>query len=303
MHVGIDGGASNTRVKLFDTDQSLTLAMPSSLTLGVEGAWLAITKALHRAGIGPERFAKIHLACALAGTRRSAGRAAFGAMAPPFASLRLCSDGHATVLGAHAGRAGACVSIGTGIVGNCLTVDGSARQVGGWGFPVRDEASGAWLGRLVIAEVLRLLDGYELDPPGKTRLHQQVIEAAGPSIAQLADWAYQAPSTRYATLAPLVVEAAAGGDPAGLRLMRQAAAEAERLVRALDPTGDLPLCIGGSLALPIFGYVTDTIAARVRPGRGDACDGALLLARGLARSDLPGWDLSVPSVSHMIGSL
>ncbi len=288
MYVGIDGGASNTRIKRLDAVQSLTLAMPSSLTLGVESAWLAIIEALRSMGIGPGQFARTHLACALAGTRRLAGREAFRSMAPAFASLTICSDGHATVLGAHAGRPGACVSIGTGIVGNCLAADGSARQVGGWGFPVRDEASGAWLGRLVMAEALRWLDGYELDPPGGTELHRQVIETAGPSIAQLADWAFQAPSTRYATLAPLVIEAAAAGDPAGLRLMRRAAGEAERLVRALDPTSGLPLCIGGSLALPIFGYVTQGIAARVQPGLGDACDGALLLARGLARSDLPG---------------
>ena len=165
MYVGVDGGASNTRIKRLDAGRSLTLAMPSSLTLGVEGAWLAIIEALRRAGIEPDRFPQTHLACALAGTRRSAGRDAFRSMAPAFASLTICSDGHATVLGAHAGRPGACVSIGTGIVGNCLAADGSARQVGGWGFPVRDEASGAWLGRLVAAEALRLLDGYDWTRP------------------------------------------------------------------------------------------------------------------------------------------
>lgn len=287
MHVGVDGGASNTRVKRLDADgrvQTAAVAGPSSLTLGVEGAWRHILEALAAVGIGSEEHPQAHLACALAGTRRSAGRAAFLASGPTFASLALCSDGHATVLGAHGGRAGAAVSIGTGIVGNCVAADGTARQVGGWGFPVRDEAGGAWLGRLALAEALRVLDGYDL---AATPLHRAVIAAVGPSIDAVAAWTHQAPSTRYATLAPLVVDAASRGDPAGLRLVRLAACEAERLVDALDPCGELPLCLGGSLAPPILNHMAGRVRARVRPSQGDACDGALLLARGLAQSDLP----------------
>ena len=288
MFAGIDGGASNTRIRLIDANgvvQAASVPGPSSLTLSVEGAWERITGALALVGIGPALYPQLHLGCALAGTRRPAAQSAFAALAPRFASLALCSDGHAAVLGAHGGQAGAAISIGTGIVGNCVAVDGSARQIGGWGFPVRDEASGAWLGRAVLAEVLRLLDGYDLDA---TPLHQTVREAVGFSIDAIAAWTHQAPSTRYATLAPLVVQAAQASDPAGLRLMCSAAGEVEHLVDALDPSGDLPLCLGGSLADPIMIYLPARVVARVQPSLGDACDGALLLARARARSDLPG---------------
>ncbi len=287
MFAGIDGGASNTRVKLVDANgmvQSAAVAGPSSLTLGAEGAWEHILKTLAQVGVGPDSYQRVHLACALAGTRRLAAQSAFASMAPDFASLALCSDGHATVLGAHAGKPGAAISIGTGIVGNRVALDGSARQIGGWGFPVRDEASGAWLGRAILAEMLRLLDGYDLDA---TPLHHTVRETVGPSIDAIAAWTHQAPSTRYATLAPLVVEAAASGDPAALRLMHQSGSEVERLADALDPTLQLPLCMGGSLATPICLYLPSRIIGRIQPNLGDACDGALLLARGLARSDLP----------------
>lgn len=136
----------------------------------------------------------------------------------------------------------------------------------------------------MLAEALRVLDGYDL---AATPLHHAVIAAVGPSFDAVAAWTYQAPSTRYAILAPLVIDAADRGDPAGLRLVRLAAYEAEQLVNALDPRGELPLCLGGSLALPIFSHTAERIVARVRPSQGDACDGALLLARGLAHSDLP----------------
>jgi len=287
IYVGIDGGASNTRAIRLGPDGVVrrgAVAAPSSLTLGVEDAWGRVLEALQAVGVEASQYGRTHLACALAGTRRAAGRAAFLAMAPGFASLALCTDGHATVLGAHGGGAGAAVSIGTGIVGNCVTAEGVARQVGGWGFPVRDEASGAWLGRLVLAEALQVLDGYDVVGTG---LHRAVLALAGPSAERLADWIYQAPSTRYATLAPLVVEAAAAADAAGVRLLRQAAGEVERLVAALDPAGSLALCFGGSLAGPVLAHMDVRVTGRVQPGRGDACDGALLLARGMAGSDLP----------------
>ena len=289
MYAGIDGGASNTRIKLLDADGAMrvaAVASPSSLTLGVPEAWASIVPALEMVGVGVEQFADTHLACALAGTSRAEARAAFATMAPRFASLALCSDGHATVLGAHAGQPGAAISIGTGIVGNCIGPDGCARQVGGWGFPVRDEASGAWLGLRIMAEVLRMMDGYDVDPPGGTPLHAAVLDVVGPSVKAIAAWVHQAPSTRYATLAPLVVDAADQGDPAGMRLMRDAASEVVRLITALDPSGELALCMGGSLAAPVLPYLPSSIVARVRPGLGDACDGALRLAKGLAQSDL-----------------
>ncbi len=284
MHVGIDGGASNTRVKLIDREGRVrTASVPkhSSLTLGVEAAWSHIGEAL--AAVGVEDGDGIHLACALAGSRRVANQRAFYAGAPGFASVTLCSDGHAGVLGAHGGGAGAAVSIGTGIVGNCVTAAGEARQVGGWGFPVRDEASGAWLGCKVLAEALRVLDGY---PVEATALHAEVLAAVGGTVDAISDWTFQAPSTRYATLAPLVAAAAAKGDAAGLRLMRLAAAEVALVVDALDPGGSLPLCLAGSLAGAIVAASDERIRARVQPSRGDACDGALLLAQGRARSDL-----------------
>ena len=40
---------------------------------------------------------------------------------PAFARLRLCSDAHATTLGAHGGQPGAAIALGTGTVGDSLT--------------------------------------------------------------------------------------------------------------------------------------------------------------------------------------
>ena len=63
------------------------------------------------------------------------------------------------LLGAHEGRPGAIVAAGTGSVGEALRRDGLRVAVGGWGFPVGDEGSGAWLGLRAMRETHRAIDG------------------------------------------------------------------------------------------------------------------------------------------------
>ncbi|MGK9231468.1 ATPase [Inquilinus limosus] len=285
IHIGVDGGATGTRLRAIDPDGRVLgegMAGPSSLTLGVDPAWAQIRIALDAAGIAGADYADAVLACGLAGTGNPAKRAEFRAKAPGFARVRLCSDAHATTLGAHGGRPGAAIALGTGTVGSAIFADGTTRQVGGWGFPVGDEGSGAWLGLKALGEALQLLDGREVDPPGGSALHRAMFEACGATAAELLSWTYQAPSTKYATLAPIVVRLAEQGDPAAMRLMREAGREVDRLARALDPDGALPFCAGGSLAAPLRPYMDPAITARLRPPLGDARDGAVLLARFLA---------------------
>jgi glucosamine kinase len=282
IHIGVDGGATGTRLRAVDDDGRVLgegTAGPSSLTLGVDGAWVQIRAALAAAGIAEDDFPDAVIACGLAGTGRPEKRAEFRAKAPDFNRLRLCSDAHATTLGAHAGQPGAAIALGTGTVGSALYADGGTRQVGGWGFPVGDEGSGAWLGLQALAETLQLLDGRDVTG---SALHRAIFEACGATGPELLSWTYQAPSTKYATLAPIVVRLAAQADPAAVRLMQAAGREIDRLARALDPDGALPFCAGGSLAAPLRPYMDPAITARLRPPQGDARDGAVLLARSLA---------------------
>ena len=72
------------------------------------------------------------------GRGHSAGlRAAFLAAAPSAAGVSLATDAHTAALGAHGGAPGAVIAVGTGSVGYRLHADGSAKLVGGWGFPGR----------------------------------------------------------------------------------------------------------------------------------------------------------------------
>jgi glucosamine kinase len=288
IFVGIDGGASGTRALAVDRDGRRIGeggAGPSSLTLGVDMAWREIRAAIAAAGVPAAEWHDTALACGLAGARNPAARAAFGAASPGFARLLLCSDGHATVLGAHGGAPGAAVAVGTGSVGNALHADGGTREVGGWGFPVGDEGSGAWLGRAALAETLHLLDGRPVDPPGGSALHRAIRALCGPDAANFLQWLYPAPSTKYASLAPVVIGHAASGDSAARRLLAEAGRAIDALACALDPEGALPLVLAGGLARALRPWIDPGLAARLVPPQGDARDGALLLARGLAPAE------------------
>lgn len=78
-------------------------------------------------------------------------------------------------------------------------------------------------------------------------------------------------------MAPLVFEREAD-DPTAAGLIEQAIAELELLAQALDPEGELPLALCGSIAERLAPRLRDAaLRRRLVSPQGDAMDGALLL--------------------------
>ena len=151
--IGVDGGGSGTRVRLVRADGSPLgegSAGPSGLMHGIDKAWRAVeeaaAQAFQSAGLDVPARSSIAIGLGLAGVHNKEWATAFNAANPGYAHVALESDGHTTVLGAHAGQPGGIVALGTGSVAEVRLADGSHREVGGWGFPAGDEASGAWMG-------------------------------------------------------------------------------------------------------------------------------------------------------------
>jgi glucosamine kinase len=76
----------------------------------------------------------------------------------PYRSAVLVSDAQAACVGAHDGRDGGIIVIGTGTIG-WAELDGRQYRVGGWGWPISDEGSGAWLGCEALRRTLWAHDG------------------------------------------------------------------------------------------------------------------------------------------------
>ena len=75
----------------------------------------------------------------------------------PFRSVVYANDATIACIGAHGGTDGGIVIVGTGSVGFAV-VEGREIRVGGYGFPISDEGSGADLGLHAIRLALRAYD-------------------------------------------------------------------------------------------------------------------------------------------------
>src|SRR5262249_33454006 len=148
-------------------------------------------------------------------------------------------------------------------------------RVGGYGFPISDEGSGADLGLHAIRLALRAHDrrapGTSLTRDVMLRFHDDPYEAVA--------WMDRASATDYATFAPLVMRHADAGDPVARRSVRAAAEQTDELVRRLCECGAARVALLGGLASPMQRWLAPDVQRRLVPVEGDAVDGALHLAR------------------------
>jgi glucosamine kinase len=283
--IGVDGGGTGTRVRLADRagrPLGQGESGPSGLGLGIERAWTAIREAIvsafANAGIVPAAPDRCAIGLGLAGVHNQEWAARFAAADPGFAAFQLDNDGYTTLLGAHQGQPGIIVAIGTGSVGQALLADGTRREVGGWGFPSGDEATGGWIGLAAINHLEKVLDGRR---PASSFADDLAAACGAASTATAADarngvqlWLGRATQTAFASLAPTVVRHAQG-DPVARRILEAAGAEVAEIAQALDPGATLPLALCGGLGTPLRAYLPPALLARSRPPLGDAASGAL----------------------------
>lgn len=283
--IGIDGGGTKTLVRVFD-HQGRLLAQAngpgSGLRNGATHAWAAIMRAIEQAfdtiGMAVPPLSQLAVGIGVAGYNVVEWAHQFRIQAPAFHTLRLTSDAITTLLGAHRGKPGAIVAVGTGIVGMALYANGQKRIVGGWGFPSGDEGSGAWIGLQAINHVQHTLDG---------RAASGALSAAIISLCRSGDsshsdgehvlnWLSQADQAAYASLARIVVTQAQA-DTSARRILSQAAAALALLIQALDPQQQLPLALCGGLGATLKDYLPPALQQRIVPAQADSAQGALQL--------------------------
>jgi glucosamine kinase len=145
---------------------------------------------------------------------------------------------------------GVLVVAGTGSVAFGRGPTGNIERCGGWGPICGDEGSGAWIGRRALSIVTAAADGREPE----TSLGSAVLAALQLQEAvDLIPWAAQATPAALATVAPVVLEAAATGDLRANSLVSLAAEELMLHVRALgrrlfgDERAAIPLALSGGM--------------------------------------------------------
>jgi glucosamine kinase len=281
LFVGVDGGGTGCRARIEDAQGSLLgtgIAGPAALRIGVDRALVEVEKAcraaLEEAGLGSNVLGSVYAAVGLAGVGRKGALEELELRPHPFRSVVYAHDATIACIGAHGARDGGIVIIGTGSVGYAV-VGGREVRVGGYGFPISDEGSGADLGLHAIRLALRAYDersvGTSLTREVMMRFHNDPFEAVA--------WMDQATATDYATFAPLVMRHADAGDPVARRIVRDAAEQIDELVRRLFECGATRIALLGGLASSMQPWLAPDVQRRLVPVEGDAVDGALHLAR------------------------
>jgi glucosamine kinase len=267
LFLGIDGGGTQCRARLA-TDKGAVIGVgaagPGNIRLGLEEALANALEAgrqsLAMAGLGQRDFGRVTACLALAGATEPVNLAAARRHPHPFAGAFITSDVHAACLGAHGGRDGGVVVVGTGSVG-FAQVAGRQCRVGGWGFPLSDEGSGAWLGAEALRRVLWAHDGRV----AATDLLIELFATFASDPHAVVRFMTEARPRDYAKFAPLVVDHAAAGDTAGAELMRGAAGHVEALLARLRDCGAHELTLMGGLAAPITPWLAPPSRAWLVP--------------------------------------
>lgn len=209
----------------------------------------------------------------IAGLSRGGARAQLEAVHWPFAKTALATDAEIANLGAHRGEDGATLILGTGSVAH-LNVGGERWKIGGYGFPISDEGSGAALGLSAMRHALRAIDGRTL----RTPLSSAITERFGHDPVQAVAWMDRATPRDYAALAPLVMEHAEADDPIARSIVEDAAGHIERFIETIFKAGAPACALAGGLAPRMRPWLRQRTLALLSEPRGDALDGALRLA-------------------------
>jgi glucosamine kinase len=286
LFIGIDGGGSGCRARIEDT-KGHTLgsgtAAPAAVRLGVDRALAAVHHAARAAAddasLPADALARLHAVVGLAGIGRKSVLETLQGRPHRFASVVYVNDATIACLGAHSGRDGGVVIVGTGSVALGI-VEGREIRVGGYGFPISDEGSGADLGLRAIRLALRAHDSRK----AATRFTRAVMAFFHDDPFEAVAWADRATATEYAEFAPLVMDHAENGDRVAREIVEHACAEIDELARRLGQRGARHIALLGGLAASIAPWLAEDVRACLVPSEGDAIDGALALARRLAHS-------------------
>jgi glucosamine kinase len=280
LFLGVDGGGTRCRARLETADGQVLgrgLSGPASMRFGIEVASASIMtatrQALAEAGLSEDSLKSTYAGIGLAGTGQLGARDALNSWRHPFAGAWFEGDGYLAWLGAFGGGDGGIVVCGTGSIG--ITYKGRTIRVGGYGFPVSDEGSGAHIGLNAVRYALRTLDGRS--PP--TEFATAVLARFNADPAVVIRWSETATATDYAAFAELVIAHSAAGEPAATRLLRDAAVHIAGLAEAVLARGAPRVALVGGLVEFLKPHLPAATAAKITEPQADAMAGGIMLAK------------------------
>jgi glucosamine kinase len=280
--IGIDGGGTSCRAALKHAPDASCIyrsggpANVSSSDASMANIVDTIRQLLRDAGLEGRdlRHASVHLGLAgvLSDAQARAVQQDLGKRLP-IARISVSDDQATTLAGALGGESGAVAAVGTGsFLGR--RSGGEQKTLGGWGFHLGDQASGAWLGAGLLRQVMMAVDGTG----HCTGLTDAVLMEFGDEPAAIVAFAGRAQPVDFANFAPKVLSAAIEGDAVAVGLMRAGAAYLLRALAAIGWTSGEALCLLGGIGPSYAQWLPPDVVAALKAPLGNALDGALAMA-------------------------
>jgi glucosamine kinase len=284
--LGVDGGGTSCRARLAAFSGAVlgeAVTGPANLRLGLDQSFAAVLDAamlcLDQAGLSRENLKRIAACLALAGASEPSHLTAARRRKHPFGTAVITTDAHAACTGAHGERDGGIIIVGTGTVGWAVR-KGKPYRVGGWGLPLSDEGSGAWLGGEALRRVLWAHDGRIAWTP----LLRALFAEFDNDPHAIVRWTQHASPRDFGTFVPHIVEFTERGDPVASELMKRAGFHIDALAARLVAAGTERICLVGGCAPFIEPWLDDKTRSHLVEPAGDALQGALHLARAAAHA-------------------
>jgi glucosamine kinase len=283
--IGIDGGGTGCRVAVARPDGQIcgqAEGGAANIATNLESACANIlqttTRAFENAGLLADDMARATAVLGLAGANLGDRRAMLLAMLP-FAKAEIISDAETTLIGAIGDTDGIIGALGTGSVYG-RREKGVFSQLGGLGFLLGDDGSGARIGRDILHHSLLAHEGVIPHSP----LTREIMAEYQGVPRNMVEAAKHFVPKDFGAFAPRIVAAAQDGDVNAETIL----AEHTEIVRkSLDAVGfdpDKAFCMLGGLG-PVF---LQRLPARYRKAAqtplGKALDGAVQLARQLDKT-------------------
>lgn len=275
--IAVDGGGTSCRVAVLcdgvRTEISTGAAnVATDWNEAISTIDGAITAIAGKVGLPMGRLRSCPAYLGLAGVmNQQDGRAVAAALS--LTNAVVADDRIATITGALGAGDGVVAGIGTGsFLGR--QHGGRVHLIGGYGLGLGDDASGAWLGRALLARVLHVVDGLA----GASPLTTQTLANFDGLANNLSAFSTNAAPRDYGRFAPDIVRAARNGDAIATELMQSGAAYIMCGARALGWRPGERLCLTGGVGPHYQPYLAPEMADCIAPPKGSTLDGALQLA-------------------------
>ncbi|TPJ63291.1 N-acetylglucosamine kinase [Mesorhizobium sp. B2-7-1] len=277
--LGIDGGGTSCRAALATVDGAVVGRAKSgaaNIRTDLTGARANIVEAARQAflaaGKDPELIPHTPAILGLAGANVGTYRQQLEAILP-FSQSRVETDAEIALEGAVGSGDGAMAILGTGTA-YMARKNGKSRAIGGWGFQVGDQGSGARIGRDLLEQTLLAYDGIRSGSP----LTDAMLAVFRNNPEDVVEFTTNAKPGDFGGFAPKVFEHAEKGDLVANWILGKAVADVEASLGALDLADDAPLCLLGGLAPLYAPRLSARYQALLKAPLDDALGGAVQMA-------------------------